>query len=171
MIAGACGSSDDNASEQTAASTAASTTAASTTSGASPESATTAPPAPATADPGDLPEATRTVIERLAKGQNGPAWDLLVPQQQALIPRIKFLDCGDPSAAFDFNSVKVTDTYDEEVEINGTSSVVPSKAVTVDMSFTLAGQEQTQTFTIHLVDVNGEWRWNLAPEAFSRCVA
>ena len=65
-----------------------------------------------------------------------------MPQQQALIPRTKFLSCGDPSAALDVNSVSVTDTYDEEVDIPGTSLVVPSKAVTVEISFTFAGQKQ-----------------------------
>ena len=72
----------------------------------------------------------KEVIERRAKGQNGPAWDLLVPAQQALIPRTKFLDCGDPDAAVEVKDVSVDETYDEEIVIPGTSVTVTSKAVT-----------------------------------------
>jgi hypothetical protein len=105
-----------------------------------------------------------------ANDQQGPAWDLLVPQQQALIPRTKFLTCGEmPVALTDVSVSIVGDPYEEETTIPGVAGTVPSTAVTVRLTANFRGKETTENLTVHVVDVNGEWRWILSQDSVDEC--
>ena len=105
-----------------------------------------------------------------ANDQQGPAWDLLVPQQQALIPRTKFLTCGEMSVALTDVSVSIVgDPYEEETTIPGVVGTVPSTAVTVRLTANIRGKETTENLTVHVVDVNGEWRWILSQDSVDEC--
>jgi hypothetical protein len=69
------------------------------------------------------------------------------------------------------HSVDVVETYDEEVAIPGTSVTTPAKAVTVDLSYSVFGEDRTETTTLHLFDVGGQWRWTHDEDGVSECVS
>ena len=137
-----------------------------------PSTTTTTPPTtvPPKADPGELETYLSKLFTMRTNDQQGPAWDLLVPQQQALVTRVKFQTCGATTGgASDVSISIVGDPYEEETEIPGVPGTVMSTAATVRVNVTAYGQKVTQNITLHLVDVSGEWRWILAADGIERC--
>lgn len=133
---------------------------------------TTTPPTtvPPKADPGDLKTYLATLFTMRANDQQGPAWDLLVPQQQAIVSRVKFQSCGSTAGGASDVSVSIVgDPYEEEAEIPGVPGTVMSTAATVRVNATAAGRKVTQNITVHLVDVSGEWRWILSADGIKGC--
>ena len=98
------------------------------------------------------------------------AWGLLAPQQQALIPRAKFLNCGEmPAALTDISLSIVGDPYEEETMIPGVVGTFPSTAATVRLTAKMGGKESTQNLTVHVIDVSGGWRWILSEDGIQKC--
>jgi hypothetical protein len=160
MLVG-CGSSDSNASKESTETSA---------SGSAVDSSSTTKATVPKANPADLKSYLNKLFTMRANDQQGPAWDLLVPQQQALIPRTKFLTCGEmPVALTDVSVSIVGDPYEEETTIPGVAGTVPSTAVTVRLTANFRGKETTENLTVHVVDVNGEWRWILSEDNVDEC--
>jgi len=160
MLVG-CGSSDSNASKESTETSA---------SGSAVDSSSTTKATVPKANPADLKSYLNKLFTMRANDQQGPAWDLLVPQQQALIPRTKFLTCGEmPVALTDVSVSIVGDPYEEETTIPGVAGTVPSTAVTVRLTANFRGKETTENLTVHVVDVNGEWRWILSEDSVDEC--
>ncbi len=99
-------------------------------------------------------------IERIttefSRGQAGRPWDDLIPADQALVSRNRYVDCQG-NEGFVLKGMKVLDTYSEPVDVDGASekSDAISLQVTSDTGVTTA--------TMHAVSVNGRWRWILSP--------
>ncbi len=94
------------------------------------------------------------ITKEFSRGQSGRLWDELIPSDQGVVTRARFVDCQ-ANAGWDLKSIKVLETYDDPVTV-GTKSV-PSKAVTVRVT----SDDGITTATMHAVSVNGRWRWIL----------
>jgi hypothetical protein len=155
-----CGSSGSNSSSESSA----------TVSGSAFDSSSTTKATVPKANTADLKTYLNKLFTMRVNDQQGPAWDLLVPQQQALIPRTKFLNCGGmPVSISDVSIAIVGDPYEEETEIPGVAGTFPSTAATVRMTVTMRGNESTENLTVHVIDVDGQWRWILSADAVEEC--
>jgi len=140
----------------------ASTGGATATTQADQTSSTAAPAA------GDAGAAAKQILDLKASGQQGAAWDLLVSQQQAVVPRATFITCGN-AAAITIKSVDVKAAKPEQVQLAGTNVTVGSTAVTLDVAYSAGGQDGQETFAVHLVDVDGTWRWIADQAQITKC--
>ena len=157
-----CGSSGSNASKGSTETSA---------SGSAVDSSSTTKASVPKANTADLKTYLTKLFTMRSNDQQGPAWDLLVPQQQALIPRTKFLNCGGMSAALsDVSVALVGDPYEEETEIPGTTGIVSSTAATLRVTAKMGGRESTQNVTVHVVDIDRQWRWILSADGVEKCV-
>lgn len=106
-------------------------------------------------------DAVEARFEMFSKGQHGPEWELLHPAQQALVPKDLYVQCSAAIDTPDFEA-KATESYEETVTIPGTDQRAESVAVTVEVSSSGA----KETWTVHVFDVDGTWRWALDPEPY-----
>lgn len=99
-------------------------------------------------------------IERIttefSRGQAGRLWDDLIPADQALVSRNRYVACQG-NEGFVLKSMKVLDTYSEPVDVDG----APEKSDAVSLQVT--SDSGVTTATMHAVSVNGRWRWILSP--------
>ncbi len=96
------------------------------------------------------------VTTQFSRGQSGRLWDELLPADQRVVTRARFVACQQ-NEGWDLKSVKVLETYADPVYVNGKS--VPAKAVSVRV----ASGDGVTTATMHAVSLNGSWRWVLQP--------
>ena len=97
----------------------------------------------------------RVTIE-FSRGQSGRLWDSLVPSEQAVVSRQRFIGCRS-NTGFWLRTFKALETYDESVDVDGRET--PSTAVTVQVT----SDDGVTTATMHAVRVSGAWRWMLQP--------
>ena len=97
----------------------------------------------------------KQVTVQFSRGQSGRLWDELLPADQAIVTRARFVACQQ-NEGWNLKSIKVLETYDDPVDVNGKSE--PAKAVTVRVT-----SDGVTTATMHAVSVNGTWRWILQP--------
>jgi hypothetical protein len=97
----------------------------------------------------------KQVTVQFSRGQTGRLWDELLPADQAVVTRARFVACQ-LNEGWDLKSIKVLDTYADPVDVEGKS--LPAKAVTVRVA-----SDGVTTATMHAVSVNGTWRWILQP--------
>lgn len=114
-------------------------------------------------------EAAVAGVETTLKGQWGRAYDLLLIQQQAIITKDAYVECfsAKPHTVPDDLSIKATDDYPERTKIPGTDVEVDTTAVTIEISG--GGQKLSQT--MHLVKVDGVWRFGLSQEQIDQVKA
>jgi hypothetical protein len=128
---------------------------------------TTAAPATTTvAPPKETAEAAlRRQFLELSRAQYGLAWDEIVPVQQAIVPRDRFIDCQSRSTAVGVSVTvnQVVETYLETIQVPGTLVTMAATALTVNVSVGAGKSKQTATTTLHEFAVAGKWRWSLAP--------
>jgi hypothetical protein len=98
----------------------------------------------------------RQVTTQFSRGQAGPLWDTLLPADQAVVSRSRYMACQSNSG-FDLMKIKVLQTYPDTVDVGGKST--PSTAVSVRVT----ADDGTTTATMHAVNLNGSWRWILSP--------
>jgi len=98
---------------------------------------------------------SRITVE-FSRGQSGRLWDELLPADQAVVTRARYMEC-ERNEGWDLKKIKVIETYDDTIAI-GTKSV-PSTAVTLRVT----SADGVTTATMHTVSVNGKWRWILQP--------
>ena len=102
----------------------------------------------------------RQVTTQFSRGQAGPLWDSLHPTDQAVVGRLRYMECQS-NAGFDLMKLKVLQTYPDSVDVAGkpTRSTAVSVRVTSDDGVTTA--------TMHAVKVSGKWRWILSPRDYA----
>jgi len=109
----------------------------------------------------------RRITTEFSRGQAGRLWNDLVPAEQAIVTRTRYLACR-RNGGFRLRSFKVLETYDENVAVGGKET--PSTAVTVQVT----SDDGVTTATMHAISVGGRWRWvmqpsDLAAYAAGRC--
>lgn len=109
----------------------------------------------------------RRITTEFSRGQAGRLWDSLVPAEQRVVTKARYLACQ-RNGGFRLRSFKVLDTYNEAVEVEGKET--PSTAVTVQVT----SDNGVTTATMHAVKIGGTWHWmlqpaNLAAYAAGRC--
>jgi hypothetical protein len=97
----------------------------------------------------------KQVTVQFSRGQTGRLWDELLPADQAVVTRARFVACQ-LNEGWDLKRIKVLDTYEDPVDVEGRS--LPASAVTVRVT-----SDGVTTATMHAVSVNGGWRWILQP--------
>ena len=123
-----------------------------------------------TATSGPAADAVKTFINYLSKGQYGPAWDLLHPAQQAIVPRDLYVRCAQAAfqgAAAEVKVIKVLEVHPERIAIPGTNTEVASTAVQLRVELAAGGHSQESTETFQAIQVGGAYRLTLAdPEPY-----
>ncbi|MGZ4394564.1 MAG: hypothetical protein ACXVZ2_04280 [Gaiellaceae bacterium] len=97
----------------------------------------------------------KQVTVQFSRGQSGRLWDELLPADQAIVSRARFVACQQ-NEGWSLKSIKVLETYNDPVDVEG--KALPAKAVTVRVT-----SDGVTTATMHAVSVNGTWRWILQP--------
>lgn len=109
--------------------------------------------------PGDV---MKDLLRYQSLGQYGRAWESLHPAHQKIASRSVYDGCArEVGASSGEVDVKVVEVYDDPIDIPAIPEKT-SKAVTYRIR--LIGTDAAQTDTSHLVDVDGQWRWVLAPQ-------
>jgi hypothetical protein len=98
----------------------------------------------------------KQVTVQFSRGQSGRLWDELLPADQAVVTRARFVACQQ-NEGWNLKSIKVLETYADPVDVDGKS--LPAKAVSVRVT----SEDGVTTATMHAVSVNGTWRWILQP--------
>lgn len=102
----------------------------------------------------------RQVTTQFSRGQTGPLWETLDPEDQAVVTRARYMAC-ESNSGFDLTKLKILQTYADTVFVAGKS--VPSTAV----SLRVTSEDGITTATMHAVRVDGTWRWILSPADYS----
>lgn len=107
---------------------------------------------------GDAGEFAVDLVQMMEKNQASRAYELLHPDHQSLVDEHLYIDCetATPGEVVD---ISVDEVYEESTTFPEIGEV-DSTAVT--LLFT--DGEYSAYHTIHLIDVDGEWRWGLAAE-------
>lgn len=101
----------------------------------------------------------KRVTTEFSRGQSARLWDELLPAQQAVVPKARFLAC-EGNQGFGLQKIKVLETYDEAVEVDGKAeSSESSKAVTLQVT----SDDGRTTATMHAIAAGGHWHWILKP--------
>jgi hypothetical protein len=96
----------------------------------------------------------RRITTEFSRGQSGRLWDELLPADQRIVSRARFVGCQ-ANEGWNLKAVKVIDAYDDPVAVG--AKTLPSKAVSVRVT----SDDGITTATMHAVSVNGKWRWVL----------
>lgn len=96
----------------------------------------------------------KDVTTQFSRGQAGRLWDTLVPADQAVVSRARYMACQ-TNEGFQLQSFKVLETYGDTVDVGGKST--RSTAVSVQVT----SDDGTTTATMHAVSAGGSWHWIL----------
>ena len=108
---------------------------------------------PATGSPADF---VSRVTTEFSRGQSGRLCDELIPSDQQVVTRARFVACQ-ANEGWNLKSITVLETYDDPVAVG--AKTMPAKAVSVRVT----SDDGITTATMHAVSVNGTWRWVLQP--------
>ncbi len=97
----------------------------------------------------------KQVTVQFSRGQSGRLWDELLPADQAVATRARFVACQQ-NEGWNLKGIKVLETYADPVDVEG--KPLPAQAVTVRVT-----SDGVTTATMHAVSVNGVWKWVLQP--------
>lgn len=106
----------------------------------------------------------RRITVQFSRGQSGRLWDSLLPSDQRIVSRARFVACQ-AGTGWNLKSLKVLDTYGDSVAVGG--NTIPAEAVSVRAT----SDDGTTTATMHAVLVKGTWRWLLQPSDRQRYAA
>lgn len=108
--------------------------------------------------PGAGTESSADFVKRVtvefSRGQSGRLWSELLPADQRIVSRARFVACA-ANEGWNLKSIKTLETYDDPVDVGAKS--LPSQAVTVRVT----SDDGVTTATMHAVSVHGKWRWVL----------
>jgi len=96
----------------------------------------------------------RDVTLQFSRGQSGRLWDTLLPSDQRIVSRARFVACQ-ANTGWNLRSLKVLDTYGDPVVVG--EKTIPAEAVSVRA----ASDDGITTATMHAVLVDGTWHWLL----------
>lgn len=105
-------------------------------------------------------------IEQARKGQNGRRWDDLHPAHQAIVSKDLFITCTQDDS-LPIEDIDATEEYDETLNAPGGVGEVTTRAVTVE--YTVG--ERSDAFTMHVLRVDGDWKWFLEPDSLDAFAA
>jgi hypothetical protein len=97
----------------------------------------------------------KRITTEFARGQSGRLWTSLLPSQQAIVTKARFLTCQG-NQGFGLQNVKVLDTYGEAVEVEGRNE--DSTAVTLQVT----SDDGRTTATMHAIRTGSGWHWILS---------
>jgi hypothetical protein len=106
----------------------------------------------------------RQITVEFARGQSGRLWDTLLPADQRIVSRARYVACQ-ADTGWNLKSLKVLDTYSDSVAVGGRT--MPAQAVSIRAT----SDDGITTATMHAVLVNGTWRWVLQPSDRRRYAA
>lgn len=98
----------------------------------------------------------RRITTEFSRGQAGRLWDSLVPAEQRIVTRSRYIACQ-RNGGFRLRSFKVLESYDEDVNVENRQT--PSTAVTVQVT----SDDGVTTATMHAIKAGGRWHWVLQP--------
>jgi hypothetical protein len=98
----------------------------------------------------------RRVTIEFSRGQSGRLWNELLPADQAVVTRARFVECQ-AGEGWNLEKIDVLETYADPVQVKATS--LPATAVSVRVT---SGDGVT-TATMHAVSLKGKWYWVLQP--------
>lgn len=98
----------------------------------------------------------RQITVEFSRGQSGRLWDALLPSDQRIVSRARFVACQ-ADTGWNLKSLKVLDTYGDSVEVG--DKAVSAEAVSVRAT----SDDGITTATMHAVFAGGRWRWVLQP--------
>jgi hypothetical protein len=113
-------------------------------------------------------EAVLAYLDAASKDQWGRVWDGLHPDQKALFTREEFMACSD-QLPITFTDAEVVETFEENIALPGVSDSVPSTAVTLTVTGRAGEVEDTQTFTAHAYEVDGQWWSSTSEDKVAEC--
>ncbi len=97
----------------------------------------------------------KRITTEFARGQSGRLWTTLLPSQQAIVTKSRFLTCQG-SQGFGLRTIKVLDTYGEAVDVEGRNE--DSTAVTLQVT----SDDGRTTATMHAIRTGSGWHWILS---------
>jgi hypothetical protein len=98
----------------------------------------------------------RRVTTEFSRGQSGRLWNELVPADQRVVTRARFVECQ-ANEGWDLRSIKVLDTYRDPVAVGARTFRATAVSVRV------VSDNGVTTATMHAVSVGGAWHWLLQP--------
>ena len=119
----------------------------------------------------DAPAFAARLVRQIGGNRYALAWQTLHPRQQLAAPQREYVSCEErtpiPGKVV---SVRVLRSSDATFDVAGVEQAVTGKAVKVRI--VIAGFAMPEGVsvldTVHLVRVDGRWRWILPPESFER---
>jgi len=100
-------------------------------------------------------DAAEHLYEEFLAGNYGAAWDSLHPAQQRIVARDTFINCQ-AGISIPWTRVQILREHDEIWDAPEVGQVT-TRAVEAQ----LMGDQDITQGTLHLVQVDGEWRWFL----------
>lgn len=98
----------------------------------------------------------RRITVEFSRGQSGRLWDELLPSDQRVVSRGRFVECQ-ANGGWNLKSLKVLDDYSDPVSVG--TKTLNSRAVTVRVT----SDDGITTATMHAISVHRGWRWILQP--------
>lgn len=98
----------------------------------------------------------RRITTEFSRGQSGRLWDELVPADQRVVSRARFVACQ-ANEGWNLKKLDVLETYKDPVNVG--AKTLQADAVTVRVT----SDDGVTTATMHAVPANGTWRWVLQP--------
>jgi hypothetical protein len=96
------------------------------------------------------------VTTEFSRGQSGRLWNELVPADQRVVSRARFVQCQ-ANEGWDLRKIKVLETYSDPVAVG--AKTMPATAVSVRVT----SDDGVTTATMHAVSLGGTWHWLLQP--------
>lgn len=110
-------------------------------------------------DASDAGEAAVEQFETAVRGQWGRVWDDLHPEHQAVVSRDQYIDCQQGDTVPE-STITVDETFQETLELARLGEV-ETTAVTLEF----ADDDNAEFITVHMVEVDSEWKWVLQGNA------
>ncbi len=111
---------------------------------------------PKTGSPAAAAAFVSRVTTEFSRGQSGRLWDELIPADQKIVTRARFVTCQ-AGEGWALKSIKVLETYGDPVQLG--SSTLKATAVSLQVT----SDDGVTTATMHAVPDAGGWRWLLQP--------
>jgi hypothetical protein len=102
----------------------------------------------------------RTVTTQFSRGQSGRLWSTLLPADQAVVSRARYMACQS-NEGFELQKFKVLETYSDPIVVAGTTTAATA------VSAQVTSDDGLTTVTMHAVSVGGKWRWVLPASDFA----
>ena len=113
----------------------------------------------------------RKVVTEIAANDYATAWQTLHPLHQKVASEAEYVRCESASPIpGHLQSLRVLRIVDQPVRVPGSSTAVPGKAVFVRITIADRALDIAVVVedTVHLVRVDGSWRWILPERRYER---